>query len=116
METITDDFGAKYPELRPKRSHASKIASEARTSTNGVAAWRNAERREQKVEDWQNTGYGMRLERRIPTKAAPSGYMNNAYAAEEVDAIWLRWTQRRGRRVIQVTSVVGIIRVQTDIK
>lgn len=31
-------------------------------------------------------------------------------AADLRDAAWLRWTQRRGRRVIQVTSFVGIIR------
>jgi len=31
-------------------------------------------------------------------------------AAEAGDAAWLRWTQRRGRRVIQVTSFVGVIR------
>lgn len=30
-------------------------------------------------------------------------------AAERGDAAWLRWTQRRGRRVIQVTSFVGVI-------
>lgn len=31
-------------------------------------------------------------------------------AADAGDAAWLRWTQRRGRRVIQVTSFVGVIR------
>lgn len=31
-------------------------------------------------------------------------------AAEEGDAAWLRLTQRRGRRVVQVTSFVGVIR------
>ncbi|WP_114153322.1 McrC family protein [Chromobacterium haemolyticum] len=31
-------------------------------------------------------------------------------AANAGDAAWLRWTQRRGRRVIQVTSFVGVIR------
>lgn len=31
-------------------------------------------------------------------------------AAEEGQAAWLRWAQRRGRRVIQVTSFVGVIR------
>lgn len=31
-------------------------------------------------------------------------------AADARDAAWLRWTQRRGRRVIQVTSFVGVIR------
>ena len=31
-------------------------------------------------------------------------------AADAGDAPWLRWTQRRGRRVIQVTSFVGVIR------
>lgn len=31
-------------------------------------------------------------------------------AAEAGDAAWLRWTQRRGHRVIQVTSFVGVIR------
>ena len=31
-------------------------------------------------------------------------------AADQGDAAWLRWTQRRGRRVIQVTSYVGVIR------
>jgi 5-methylcytosine-specific restriction enzyme subunit McrC len=30
--------------------------------------------------------------------------------ADARDAAWLRWTQRRGRRVIQVTSFVGVIR------
>jgi 5-methylcytosine-specific restriction enzyme subunit McrC len=30
-------------------------------------------------------------------------------AADAGDAAWLRWTQRRGRRVIQVTSFVGVI-------
>lgn len=30
--------------------------------------------------------------------------------AEEGDGAWLRWAQRRGRRVIQVTSYVGVIR------
>lgn len=30
--------------------------------------------------------------------------------ADTGDAAWLRWTQRRGRRVIQVTSFVGVIR------
>jgi 5-methylcytosine-specific restriction enzyme subunit McrC len=33
-------------------------------------------------------------------------------AADAGDAAWLRWTQRRGRRVIQVTSFVGVIRAQ----
>src|SRR3569832_247285 len=32
-------------------------------------------------------------------------------AADESDAAWLRMSQRRGRRVIQVTSFVGVIRV-----
>src|SRR3569832_1689863 len=32
-------------------------------------------------------------------------------AADEADAAWLRMTQRRGRRVNQVTSFVGVIRV-----
>ena len=31
-------------------------------------------------------------------------------AADAGDAAWLRWAQRRGRRVIQVTSFVGVIR------
>lgn len=31
-------------------------------------------------------------------------------ASDSGDAVWLRWTQRRGRRVIQVTSFVGVIR------
>jgi 5-methylcytosine-specific restriction enzyme subunit McrC len=31
-------------------------------------------------------------------------------AADAGDAAWLRWGQRRGRRVIQVTSFVGVIR------
>lgn len=31
-------------------------------------------------------------------------------AADARDVAWLRWTQRRGRRVIQVTSFVGVIR------
>lgn len=31
-------------------------------------------------------------------------------AAESGGPIWLRWAQRRGRRVIQVTSFVGVIR------
>lgn len=31
-------------------------------------------------------------------------------AAEAGDGAWLRWAQRRGRRVIQVTSFVGVIR------
>lgn len=31
-------------------------------------------------------------------------------AADSGDAAWLRWAQRRGRRVIQVTSFVGVIR------
>ncbi|QKE40311.1 MAG: McrC family protein [Ferrovum myxofaciens] len=31
-------------------------------------------------------------------------------AADVGDAVWLRWAQRRGRRVIQVTSFVGVIR------
>jgi 5-methylcytosine-specific restriction enzyme subunit McrC len=31
-------------------------------------------------------------------------------AADEGDSAWLRWSQRRGRRVIQVTSFVGVIR------
>lgn len=31
-------------------------------------------------------------------------------AADEGNAAWLRWAQRRGRRVIQVTSYVGVIR------
>ena len=31
-------------------------------------------------------------------------------AADKGDSAWLRWTQRRGRRVIQVTSFVGVIR------
>lgn len=31
-------------------------------------------------------------------------------AADAGDATWLRWTQRRGRRVLQVTSFVGVIR------
>ena len=31
-------------------------------------------------------------------------------AADAGNAAWLRWTQRRGRRVIQVTSFVGVIR------
>jgi 5-methylcytosine-specific restriction enzyme subunit McrC len=31
-------------------------------------------------------------------------------ASEAGDAPWLRWTQRRGRRVIQVTSFVGVMR------
>lgn len=31
-------------------------------------------------------------------------------AADAGDAVWLRWAQRRGRRVIQVTSFVGVIR------
>ncbi|MES2018697.1 MAG: McrC family protein [Pseudomonadota bacterium] len=31
-------------------------------------------------------------------------------AADNGDGAWLRWTQRRGRRVIQVTSFVGVIR------
>ncbi len=30
--------------------------------------------------------------------------------ADAGDVAWLRWTQRRGRRVIQVTSFVGVIR------
>lgn len=30
-------------------------------------------------------------------------------AADAGDAAWLRWSQRRGRRVIQVTSFVGVI-------
>jgi hypothetical protein len=67
VETITDGFGAKYPELRPKPPHASKIASEAWTSINGAAAWRNAEGREQKVEDWQNTGKGSTLRLHDPS-------------------------------------------------
>jgi 5-methylcytosine-specific restriction enzyme subunit McrC len=31
-------------------------------------------------------------------------------AADAGDAAWLRWAQRRGRRVIQVTSFVGVLR------
>lgn len=31
-------------------------------------------------------------------------------AVDAGDAAWVRWTQRRGRRVIQVTSFVGVIR------
>jgi 5-methylcytosine-specific restriction enzyme subunit McrC len=31
-------------------------------------------------------------------------------ASDAGDSAWLRWTQRRGRRVIQVTSFVGVIR------
>ncbi len=31
-------------------------------------------------------------------------------AADAGGAVWLRWAQRRGRRVIQVTSFVGVIR------
>lgn len=31
-------------------------------------------------------------------------------SADAGEASWLRWTQRRGRRVIQVTSFVGVIR------
>lgn len=31
-------------------------------------------------------------------------------AADAGEGAWLRWTQRRGRRVIQVTSFVGVIR------
>lgn len=31
-------------------------------------------------------------------------------AADAGDSAWLRWAQRRGRRVIQVTSFVGVIR------
>jgi 5-methylcytosine-specific restriction enzyme subunit McrC len=31
-------------------------------------------------------------------------------AADAGDSPWLRWTQRRGRRVIQVTSFIGVIR------
>lgn len=31
-------------------------------------------------------------------------------AADAGDAAWLRWAQRRGRRLIQVTSFVGVIR------
>lgn len=31
-------------------------------------------------------------------------------ASDAGDAAWLRWAQRRGRRVIQVTSFVGVIR------
>lgn len=31
-------------------------------------------------------------------------------AADAGESAWLRWTQRRGRRVIQVTSFVGVIR------
>src|SRR5690606_19097144 len=31
-------------------------------------------------------------------------------AAEDGEAAWLRLTQRRGRRVVQVTSFVGVIR------
>lgn len=31
-------------------------------------------------------------------------------AADAGDSAWLRWTQRRGRRVLQVTSFVGVVR------
>ncbi len=37
-------------------------------------------------------------------------------AADEGDSAWLRWTQRRGHRVIQVTSFVGVIRAPNGLQ
>lgn len=47
---------------------------------------------------------------RVP--ASVFGWLENQClrAADAGDAAWLRWAQRRGRRVIQVTSFVGVIR------
>lgn len=46
----------------------------------------------------------------IPDKVYGWLEFQSLRAAEEGEAAWLRLTQRRGRRVVQVTSFVGVIR------